>query len=457
MTLWRRITPAIVRVSLLSALVGTLTTFILTGRYALGRFTEDLQEVMAHVRQDPFVARCEASPEGWRVQMPSGSELATFDIARLPPDGPDARLLARILAGESRASRILVFQDFGGAMLLRLAPEGPCSLLQLRWKVEAGSPRRRALLGAGALAIVSALLTGLSCAFIVVRPLIVRMQRLEGAARLLGRGPEYASAADPGEDELGAISRVLDDANGRIWETTRRLVEQNDQLQDHLADIAHDLKTPLTAVQLTLEQVARAQTDAATREMMTRSLDDCVYLAAMMDNLRVGTALRDGLDPGGGAVADAGEQVALVVRRLALLGRFKQVEVNMARPDRAVRVSCRALALERVIDNLVYNAVSHAGAGGHVAVVLEADGECFRLTVLDDGPGVSPVELAALGMRRFRGTGAELRAPRGSGLGLSIVSEICRRCGWDLRFESNRPTGLKVTVSGPEQGAPAGV
>lgn len=455
MTLWRRVTPTIVWASLLSGLVGTVTTFTLTGRYSLDRFSANLGDILADVRAESFGDRCGASPDGWRARLPQGSELATYDAARLPPNGPDARLLAQVLAGKTEASRPLLFDEFAGVMLLRLAPSGPCSLVQIRWKVEADSPRVRALGGAVVLAVLSAMLTGMLSALVVVRPLIRRAQRLRAAADLIGQGPGYASASDSGTDELGALSSVLDGANERIWSATQQLLEQNEQLQSHLADIAHDLKTPLTAVQISVEEAARAQPTGATREALTRCLDHCVYLAAMIDNLRVGTALRDGLDPAGGeARAELGEVVALVMRRLAPLGRFKQVEVNMARPDRTVWVTCRSLVLERVVDNLVYNAVSHAGAGHHVAVLLETSGGRFRLTVLDDGPGLPPDELAALGTRRFRGTGAELRAPSGSGLGLSIVAEACRRCGWELRFESNEPHGLKVTVTGPEQGPP---
>jgi signal transduction histidine kinase len=112
--------------------------------------------------------------------------------------------------------------------------------------------------------------------------------------------------------------------------------------------------------------------------------------------------------------------------------------------------------LERVVDNLVYNALSHVAEGGHVAVLLETETDRFTLTVLDDGPGLPAEERAALGTRHFRSTGADLRAPRGSGLGLSIVVEVARRCGWELRFDANEPQGLRVSITGPVFSAAAG-
>lgn len=450
MTLWRRVAPAIVWVSLASALVTTLVTLVLTGKRSLERVSTEMWGVVKYMKEEPIASRCRTSPEGWRGTMPTGSSFTAWDIDHLPQDGPDEKLLAKIRAGQAEASRFLLAGEHAGVMLMRMAPSGPCSLVELRWRSGKNLPREVALARASILAASSALLAGLLTAFVVAQPLIRRAQRLRTAAKLIGRGPDYVSAADASGDEFGALSSVLDDANERIWSATRQLLHQNEQLQLHLADIAHDLKTPLTAVQLTVEEVARTEPVGATRELMARCLDNCVHLSAMIDNLRVGTALRDGLQPDE-ARAEAGEIVSLVVRRLGLLGRFKQVEVNMARPDEPVWVACRPLVLERVIDNLVYNAVGHAGEGHHVAVLLEAKDGRFQLTVVDDGPGVTDAELQALGTRLFRGTGAELRAPRGSGLGLSIVAEVCRRCGWTLSYEHHEPHGLKVTISGPTQ------
>lgn len=456
MTLWRRVTPTIVWVSLLAALAGTGVITVITGKHVLDGATEHMAVLTAHVRTEAFDARCRAEPTAEPMVLPNGDRLRTFDLAHLPtaPDGPDPALLREILAGAPSASRLLMLRRYGGVVLMRLAPSGPCSLIEVQWKIDKPGRVRSSLI-AIALAGLSALLTGLLSALVVVRPLIARVQRLGSAATGVGSGPAYASAADAGADELGALSTLLDGAHERIESATRELVERNRRLESHLADIAHDLKTPLSAVQLALEQAARAGEGVQVQEMAKRCLDDCVYLAAMIDNLRVGTQLSDGVDPGAdGARAELGELVTQVTRRLKPLGRYRGVELDMAGPEREVWCGCRPLALERVIDNLVYNAVSHGRPGDHVAVLLEADAGRFRLTVLDDGPGLPPEELAALGRRRFRGAGAELKVPHGTGLGLAIVGEVCRLCGWQLSFEANEPRGLRVVVSGPEAGRP---
>ena len=415
MSLWRRVTPSIVWVSVLTALVGTIATLGVTTVWALERFAEHEQVLARYFASDAYRRSCAVGTGPQERTLDNGDRVRTFDASALPAGtpAPDPELLREIEGGALSASR-LIFEDdgAGGAMLLRVAPSGPCSLVELRWWVPRAE-RVGLVVNVVTLAGIGALLTALLGAWFWIRPLILRVQALDAAAQ-------------------------------------RELEVRHAELQQHLADIAHDLKTPLTAVQLTLEQAARAEPGADTQSMVTRCLDDCVYLAAMIDNLRVGTQLRDGLDP---SAVETGAELSVLVtqvtRRLEVLARHKGVELNMAVPEHEVRCGCRPLVLERVVDNLVYNALSHVPEGGHVAVLLETHAGRFALTVLDDGPGLPAEERAALGTRHFRGTGAELRAPRGSGLGLSIVVEVARRCGWELRFDANEPHALRVTITGP--------
>jgi signal transduction histidine kinase len=94
--------------------------------------------------------------------------------------------------------------------------------------------------------------------------------------------------------------------------------------------------------------------------------------------------------------------------------------------------------------------VAYGEKGGHVAVTLAGSGGSFEVTVLDDGPGVSLVELHRLGSRAYRSDEGRRRDPKGSGLGLSIAVELCERCGWSLSFELGEPHGLRAVLRGPE-------
>ena len=88
-----------------------------------------------------------------------------------------------------------------------------------------------------------------------------------------------------------------------------------------------------------------------------------------------------------------------------------------------------------------------------MAVLVSGKAGAFEVVVRDDGAGVTPEELTRLGQRLFRSDEARQRDPRGSGLGLSITSALCDRCGWTLAFANLAPHGLEVTLRG-STGAP---
>ena len=127
----------------------------------------------------------------------------------------------------------------------------------------------------------------------------------------------------------------------------------------------------------------------------------------------------------------------------------EEIEVHGGRPDAPVIVRCNPAMAEQALANLVHNAVAHGEPGGHVAVLLASEAGRFTLTVVDDGPGVAPVDLPRLGERTFRGDEARRRDPRGSGLGLAISGEVCRRAGWTLGLTAELPRGLRATITGP--------
>jgi signal transduction histidine kinase len=267
----------------------------------------------------------------------------------------------------------------------------------------------------------------------------------------------YASARDEHPDEMGELSRVLDATHARVQADAARIESQKHALERHLADVSHDLKTPLASLQLALELASAAPSEEVSG-LLVRGLEDTVYLTALVENLRLACQLGEGVDPlAGEPRAELGQMVERVVRRLGLLARRREISLESARPDDEVWVRCNPTMMEQTIVNLVQNALAYGDKDGHVVVVLEAvEPGRFRLTVLDDGPGLSPAELARLGERSFRSPEGRRRDPRGSGFGVAIVHELCRRVGFALSFSNNTPHGLKVVIEGASLPAPSG-
>lgn len=322
----------------------------------------------------------------------------------------------------------------------RVANTGPCALIRVRVGTsppEMGDAARfGVLLGAGFSLLF---IVGLATWF-VLHPLLKRIARIQRAAEAVGSSG-YERGTDDVPDALGAISAVIDASHIRIVANEEELRERQVALERHLAEVAHDLRTPLASLVLAVQELVPLHRGP----VVGRALDDAEYVNALVDNLHQGTLLRRGLESAGAGVIDVCEIVQRLEARFSALGSLRGVEVAASFPERPiVTLGAPALA-ERAIANLVHNAVRHGREGGHVAIVLEHMKQTFELTVVDDGPGLGRDQLANLQEATFRGDKAR---PRNGGLGLAVTLEATRRLGWEVRFEAGEAEGLRVIVTG---------
>src|SRR5699024_7575286 len=132
-------------------------------------------------------------------------------------------------------------------------------------------------------------------------PLTARIDKLRRAAGAVGSPEGYVSAHDAGSDELSELSTSLDRAHARIRADADRLEERQRALERYLADIAHDLKTPIASLQIALEQAAKQSENRDTSDILKGSLNDVIYLNALTTNLRLACQLRDGWNPAEGS------------------------------------------------------------------------------------------------------------------------------------------------------------
>ncbi len=391
------------------------------------------------------IAACEADPARWHQEVADLLDAFAYDAdgrsanPEAPPMEPALLEVARATgaaAGDAPGERVDV---------RRVAEAGPCAFVRVAFRPP----------GDISTAVGSGLLLGAAVAFllvvglalvIVLQPLLARIARIRRAAEGVG-SPSFAPAVDDVPDALGAIAEVLDRSHARIRANEAELRERQVALERHLAEIAHDLRTPLASLLLAVQELAPVARpgDAAVR----RALDDAEYVNALVDNLHQGTLLRRGLEVGEDSRVDLREIVERLEARFRALGALRGVEVAASIPDEAVVARGVPALAERAVANLVHNAVRHGQGGGHVAIVLERVGDRFELSVVDDGPGLRDEQLADLREATFRADGAR---PRSGGLGLAITLEATRRFGWTACFDPEEPRGLRVTLSGPVGG-----
>ncbi len=404
---------------------------------------------------------CLRTPQIWGLTTPLGARIYAYDIRTLRSVNPQAPSLAKALRGElahlrertngqlsSFASPTLLRRRSlllhrGGVYFYRLANQGPCSLLMVRWIPE---PKRQMW---GMIRIALVFLGGLLLAlllgyFLIVRPLLQRIEDVAALAREVGDQKTRWAYDGPPLDELGLIHESLEAAHRRILDDKERLSAQSLALSRHIADIAHDLRTPIASLQLHLERIHQGH-----REETPAALADVVYLENLTNNLGFAARLQSELmQPFTQGTCELNDVVIRVVGRFRPLAQEHAISLDFACPDRSPIAPGQSLLYERALSNLVHNAVRYVPPHGHIAILLEADAQHFSLQVLDDGPGVPPTDLPRLQERQWRAEDARQRDPTGQGLGLAITSEICHLLHLTLRFEPIAPQGLHVSISG---------
>lgn len=273
---------------------------------------------------------------------------------------------------------------------------------------------------------------GLRLARLTIDPL----RRASDAATLVTHG-QLSTRLDEGDDELGTLGRSFNRMSVALQD--RIAVERR-----FVADASHEIRTPLTALRASVEYMARAAeideafkatADLATREVLAlqRLVDDLLELSRMQ----------------AGAVEVMDEYVDLtdfareVVRR-----RSPQDRVEVVEPLAAVVVRTDKGRLERIVGNLLENAMTHGRAQEVTVHVFVREG-CPAIEVSDAGPGIRASDLGRVFDRFWRGETARRRAS-GAGLGLAIARENAAVLGAqvDLRSEPGGATVATVTMPG---------
>lgn len=272
------------------------------------------------------------------------------------------------------------------------------------------------------------------------------MSALDGvAAQIASRDPQQLQAVEPATAPE-EIRPMLESLNGLF----RRVEEALEAERRFTADAAHELRTPLAALQAQLQVALRAR-DAAERDRSLANLKVGLTRAAHLVDQMLQLAR---LDPERGLpdardldLATLAEEVCADLG-LAILDR--ELDFNLAAAPGVV-VHGQREWLGVLIRNLVDNAIRYTPEGGRLEVTVELIGGHPQLTVSDSGPGI-PAEEREAALQRFRRLG--LSEQPGSGLGLSIVARIAELHGLRLSLgESLPPPGLRVVVTWPD-GAP---
>lgn len=273
-----------------------------------------------------------------------------------------------------------------------------------------------------------------------------RFSRLTAAVQRFADGDHGQRIATPGDDELGRLARAFNDMAGTIEAQLRALQETDHQRRELVANLSHDFRTPLTSLRGYAEQLLSAESvDEERRRMLMAILDNTDRLTRLAQQLST-LARLDAYDkPLRREPFSLAELAHDIVGKFQHQARQAGVSLTVDCDPALPRVDADLGLIDRVLSNLIDNALRATPAGGRVRIEAATRTEGVRLAVIDGGVGIAEDELPLVTQRFYR-TRASLVRGDGSGLGLSIVREICERHGAAWKIDSTPGEGTEVSV-----------
>lgn len=274
----------------------------------------------------------------------------------------------------------------------------------------------RAILWAGVVAVLLALFLGFFLAHRLTRPL----RQLTHATRLMAGGDLQQQVLANTQDELGELAHSFN-------QMAAALSQAEQQRQQLLADVAHELRTPLSVMRSHLEAMLDG-VFALTPENLAVAHEETILLGRLVDDLRTLSLAEAGQLQLNRETVDVGVLVGQAVAAFTPLAEAEGVTLTVMTPSDVPTLQADPARIRQLLGNLLANALRYAPqstiGAPQVQIQLSHQTGLIRVDVTDNGPGLTPEAQAHVFDRFWRADGARSRDQGGSGLGLAICRAI---------------------------------
>ena len=415
------------------------------------RFEREVEEARA-ARIERIVSRYYAARQGWMGIQPvleRAGSLYGWHIAVSDMEGQmvaeshhPAGTLGTLGSGPRRRTRFFPVLSRGervGSILVapsdgpEIAPEPPLSRLV--------STTNRSLLWTGAAAGAA----GILLVALLSRQVLAPVRGLSAAAQRLGRGDLSQRVSNSGRNEISQLARTFNS----MAEDLERAERQRRSL---MADVAHELRTPLSNIQGYLEAVRDGllQPDTATMDIIHQQV---LHLADLVEDLRLLALADAGALPLNREPDSLEDLLRRAVESFGPRAQAKGVTLALEVPPQFPLVQMDRTRIAQVVANLLENAIFHTPEGGMVTVLAEAIGPApgrrARVTVADTGEGLPKEDLALVFERFYRVDPSRARSTGGVGLGLTIAKQLVEAHDGTIAVESTPGEGSRFVFELP--------
>jgi two-component system OmpR family sensor kinase len=274
---------------------------------------------------------------------------------------------------------------------------------------------------------------GLIMGAIISRGLTAPLQRLAAAARAVASGDLGQQVHAEGSAEIVEVGQAFNEMTSALGESER-------QRQNMVADVAHELRSPLAVLQGNLRAILDGVYPPSQGEI-SRLYDETRLLSRLVEDLRE-LALADAgqlrlhLRP-----TDVGRIVESAVESLSPAAESKEVRLTAEVSPALSNVTADPDRVAQVLRNLLLNALRHTPPGGAVTVTVGRSAGAVEIAVSDTGEGMAPDDLRHVFERFWRADPARTRAGGGTGLGLSVAQSLVKAQGGRIWAESTPGAG----------------
>jgi signal transduction histidine kinase len=278
-------------------------------------------------------------------------------------------------------------------------------------------------------------------AFILSRRTLAPVKALTVASERLGRGDFSQRVQIKDKGEMGELARTFNSMAGDL--------ERAEKLrQNMVADIAHELRTPLSNIQGYMEALRDGvmKPDAKT----IRSLyEEASLLSRLVDDLQELSLAEAGELKLACQSEDIGELIRQAAAAVEAQERTKELSLSVELPEKLPPVNIDSRRIGEVLRNLLENAVAHTGKGDTITVAARQLGKWVEVSVSDTGEGIPAKDLPNIFERFYRVDKSRTRATGGSGLGLTIARRLVEAHGGKIEVQSEPGKGSRFAFTVP--------
>lgn len=271
----------------------------------------------------------------------------------------------------------------------------------------------------------------------LARGMTYPLRQMAVSAKAMARGDYSRTVEVTAADEVGQLAEAFNQMAAELADTDR-------QQKEFIANASHELRTPVAALQGTLENLVDG-VGAPDRATLQRMLAQAEHLSRLVNQLLDLSRLEAGADRLGADELDIGDLLHDLAGELRLTHPTAIIDVKAPLGLRSVGDREQ---LERVLTNIVGNALRFSPIGEPVTVVASRQDETVRVAVRDHGPGI-PVEQRSKVFERFWQADGTPTGGGGAGLGLAISKRIVDQHGGEILITDNPPNGACVVLSLP--------